>query len=108
MFFLSALALLIWLYLLLGHGRFWQSGPELPPARPPVPPDVAIPDLAIPDVAIPDVAIVVPARDEAAVIGPRSAPCWPRTIPARSASSWSMTAAPTAPAPSRATSAIRA
>ena len=51
---LAALSLLIWLYLLLAHGRFWQSGPELAPARPAV---------------APPVAVVVPARDEAAVIG---------------------------------------
>ena len=31
---LAALSLLVWLYLLLAHGRFWQSGPELTPARP--------------------------------------------------------------------------
>lgn len=31
---LAALSLLIWLYLLAAHGRFWQSGPELAPARP--------------------------------------------------------------------------
>jgi hopene-associated glycosyltransferase HpnB len=46
---LSILSLLIWLYLLLAHGRFWHSEPELPPARP---------------TTIPTVAIVVPARDE--------------------------------------------
>jgi hopene-associated glycosyltransferase HpnB len=51
---LAALSLLIWLYLLLAHGRFWQSGPELAPARP---------------VAAPAVAVVVPARDEAPLIG---------------------------------------
>ena len=51
---LAVLSLLIWLYLLLAHGRFWQSGPELAPARP---------------AAAPPVAVVVPARDEAAVIG---------------------------------------
>jgi hopene-associated glycosyltransferase HpnB len=51
---LAALSLLIWCYLLLGHGRFWQSGPELAPARP---------------VAAPAVAVVVPARDEAPLIG---------------------------------------
>jgi hopene-associated glycosyltransferase HpnB len=50
---LAALSLLIWCYLLLGHGRFWQSGPELAPARP---------------VATPAVAVVVPARDEAPLI----------------------------------------
>jgi hopene-associated glycosyltransferase HpnB len=53
MLLLTSLACLIWLYLLLGHGRFWQSRPELPPARP---------------TATPAVAIVVPARDEAPVI----------------------------------------
>ena len=35
MTWLAALALLVWLYLLLGHGRFWQAGPML---RPPCPP----------------------------------------------------------------------
>ena len=43
-----------WAYLLLGHARFWQSGPALAPGRP---------DLA------PPVDVVVPARDEAAGIG---------------------------------------
>lgn len=47
-------SLLAWAWLLLLHGRFWESGPELAPARP----DTA-----------PAVDIVVPARDEAAVIG---------------------------------------
>jgi hopene-associated glycosyltransferase HpnB len=49
----AALAVLIWLYLLLAHGRFWHSGPELAPARP---------------ITSPAIAIVVPARDEAPVI----------------------------------------
>jgi hopene-associated glycosyltransferase HpnB len=57
MLLLASFACLIWLYLLLGHGRFWQSGPELPPAEPSV-----IPALA------PAVAVVVPARDEAPFI----------------------------------------
>jgi hopene-associated glycosyltransferase HpnB len=52
---LAALSLLIWLYLLLAHGRFWHSGPELAPARPAV---------------APPVTVVVPARDEAPLIGP--------------------------------------
>ncbi len=52
---LVLLSLLIWLYLVLAHGRFWSSGPELPPARPVEPPDVDI---------------IVPARDEAQTIGP--------------------------------------
>jgi hopene-associated glycosyltransferase HpnB len=51
---LTVLAALIWVYLLLFHGRFWQAGPALPTtcladARP--------------------VTIVVPARDEAEAIG---------------------------------------
>jgi hopene-associated glycosyltransferase HpnB len=46
---------LIWLYLCFAHGKFWQSAPQLPPAVPS---------------ACPDVDIIVPARDEAATIGP--------------------------------------
>ena len=49
------LALLAWLYLIFLHGRFWESGPALQPARP---------------LTAPDVDIIVPARDEAATIGP--------------------------------------
>ncbi|MGC1407728.1 MAG: glycosyltransferase [Acetobacteraceae bacterium] len=51
---LAVLSLLIWLYLLLAHGRFWQSDPELAPEHP---------------VAAPPVTVVVPARDEAPLIG---------------------------------------
>lgn len=51
---LATLAVAIWLYLLLAHGRFWQSGPELAPAKP---------------MTAPAVTVIVPARDEAAVIG---------------------------------------
>ena len=47
------LALLIWIYLFLAHGGYWQSGPELPAATPP---------------QFPQVDIVVPARDEALTI----------------------------------------
>lgn len=50
---IAAAALLAWTYLLTLHGRFWRSGPELPPAR---------------TTSTPAVAIVVPARDEAAHI----------------------------------------
>jgi hopene-associated glycosyltransferase HpnB len=50
---LAGLALLVWLYLLLLHGHFWQSGPSL---------EVTHPAEALP------VAIVVPARNEADVI----------------------------------------
>lgn len=48
-------ALLIWLYLFFAHGKFWASGPELAPAVP---------------AEFPDVDVIVPARDEAATIGP--------------------------------------
>ncbi|MEI7712465.1 MAG: glycosyltransferase [Rhodospirillales bacterium] len=50
---LTALSALIWAYLLLFHGRFWQAGPVLAPRTP---------------LSRPDVAIVVPARDEAETI----------------------------------------
>jgi hopene-associated glycosyltransferase HpnB len=52
---LAALSLLIWLYLVFAHGKFWSSGPELQPAVPR---------------ELPEVDIIVPARDEAATIGP--------------------------------------
>ncbi len=51
----ASIALVIWLYLSFAHGRFWQAGPVLSPERPE---------------AAPSVAVVVPARDEAPVIGP--------------------------------------
>ena len=51
---LAILSLLIWLYLLAGHGRFWQAGPVLPAAQPAM---------------TPSVSVVVPARDEAPLIG---------------------------------------
>jgi hopene-associated glycosyltransferase HpnB len=50
---LTALSTLIWVYLLLFHGRFWQAGPVLAPRVP---------------LSRPDVALVVPARDEAETI----------------------------------------
>ncbi|HJS87880.1 MAG TPA: glycosyltransferase [Acetobacteraceae bacterium] len=53
MIVVAALAFVVWVYLLFGHGRFWQAEPVLPPARP---------------ASAPSVAIVVPARDEAPVI----------------------------------------
>ena len=53
MTWIAALALLAWTYLLLLHGRFWQAGPVLGPARP---------------ASAPAVDIVIPARDEAAGI----------------------------------------
>jgi hopene-associated glycosyltransferase HpnB len=50
---LAALAVVAWIYLLGFHGRFWQSGPVLPPAEP---------------ADAPAVAVVIPARDEAPLI----------------------------------------
>ncbi|MGH3240827.1 MAG: glycosyltransferase [Spirillospora sp.] len=49
-----------WLYLALGHGGFWTTGPRLPPGTDDPP-------------EWPDVVAVVPARDEAAVL--------PETLP---------------------------
>lgn len=49
------LAFIVWLYLVFLHGRFWESGIELRPASP---------------LTAPDVDIIVPARDEAGLIGP--------------------------------------
>jgi len=50
---LAAVSLLVWIYLLFAHGRFWQSGPTLPVQHSANPPTVAI---------------VVPARDEALLV----------------------------------------
>jgi hopene-associated glycosyltransferase HpnB len=52
---LAALALAIWLYLLLGHGGFWLSSERDDRKRPPLPAAAAWPE----------VAVVIPARDEA-------------------------------------------
>ncbi len=57
MTFLAALSLAIWVYLLAGHGKFWQAGPSLAP-----PPPLA------PRRPMPPVTIVVPARNEAETI----------------------------------------
>ncbi len=53
---LAALSLLIWLGLVLLHGRFWQSGPVLAPVRSALRPDAT---------TWPALCVVVPARDEA-------------------------------------------
>jgi hopene-associated glycosyltransferase HpnB len=50
----ALLSLGVWLYLFFGHGGFWRSRPQLPPAMPP---------------ELPDVDIIVPARDESETIG---------------------------------------
>jgi hopene-associated glycosyltransferase HpnB len=54
MTWVAATVLAVWVYLLLGHGRFWQTGPILPPAKA--------------DSRCPDVTIIVPARNEAPTI----------------------------------------
>ncbi len=57
---IALLALLIWVYLVFAHGRFWSSDPELPPA-----------EAVAADIDFrPEVDIIVPARDEAHTIGP--------------------------------------
>jgi hopene-associated glycosyltransferase HpnB len=53
---LSALSLLVWLYLFFAHGKFWLSRPQLPSNLRPT--------------DLPDIDILVPARDEAETIGP--------------------------------------
>jgi hopene-associated glycosyltransferase HpnB len=57
---IALLSFAIWLYLVLVHGRFWSSRPELSP--------VSAADIAD-HAAWPDVDIIVPARDEAQTIG---------------------------------------
>jgi hopene-associated glycosyltransferase HpnB len=52
----GTVSLLIWVYLLVAHGRFWQIRRYFLPA-------------AVPGDAPVRVAVVVPARDEAAVVG---------------------------------------
>jgi hopene-associated glycosyltransferase HpnB len=52
---LALACLAVWVYLFFAHGRFWASGPELPPATPS---------------EHPDVDIIVPARDERETVGP--------------------------------------
>jgi hopene-associated glycosyltransferase HpnB len=54
MILVASLSLAIWVYLLLGHGKFWQAGPIL---------EAALPS------DHPPVVIIVPARDELPTIG---------------------------------------
>jgi hopene-associated glycosyltransferase HpnB len=51
---IAGLSLIVWLYLFLGHGRYWISKPELRAAKPE---------------ELPDIDVIVPARDEGATIG---------------------------------------
>ena len=57
----AAIALTIWLYLLLGHGGFWRSSERDD--------DGAASKATAPSQAWPDVVVVIPARDEAESIG---------------------------------------
>jgi hopene-associated glycosyltransferase HpnB len=66
---LALLSLTAWVWLLLAHGRFWRSGPELPPVRPARAPAVGVPEASVPGVGAPRVDVVVPARNEAETIG---------------------------------------
>ena len=84
---LAIIAVLGWVYLALLHGKFWQAGPVLAPARPS---------------AAPAVDVVVPARDEADVIFSSLRSLLAQDYAGKFASCWSTTAAPTAPARSRA------
>jgi hopene-associated glycosyltransferase HpnB len=52
---IALLSLLVWLYLVLAHGKFWSAGPKLKPAS---------------SAEFPEVDVIVPARDEAETIGP--------------------------------------
>lgn len=77
---LAALALLVWAYLLAGHGRFWQSGPSLAPARPDSFPSGPAPER---HARVPDLDVVVPARDEAEGIGAALASLLAQDYPGR-------------------------
>lgn len=65
---LVVLSLLIWLYLIFLHGNFWQAGPILAPRT---------------GASCPDVAIVIPARNEAPVIGGTLRSLLQQTYPGR-------------------------
>ncbi len=64
---LAVLSLLVWMYLLGWHGRFWQAGPVLAPDRP---------------AETPPVLAVVPARNEAASIAQSLGSLLAQTYPA--------------------------
>jgi hopene-associated glycosyltransferase HpnB len=57
----AAAAALVWACLVLGHGRYWQTGERLPPARSPSP-------AADEPAGWPAVVAVVPARNEAEML----------------------------------------
>ena len=52
---IALLGLLVWLYLIFAHGKYWSSEPQLQPTSPG---------------ELPEIDIVIPARDEAETIGP--------------------------------------
>jgi len=61
---LAILTLVLWLYLVVAHGRYWLSTPELPAVFP----AASTAERAAASPAAPAVDIVVPARDEAGTI----------------------------------------
>ncbi len=68
MIVVAALAFAVWVYLLAGHGRFWQSGPTLAPEM--RTPEMLTPGqpASTPAVVAPSVVAIVPARNEAPLI----------------------------------------
>ena len=61
-------AAVVWVYLVLGHGRFWRTGERLPPGHAGLTaPATTGPATTGPD-RWPDVVAVVPARNEAAML----------------------------------------
>lgn len=72
---IAALPLLIWAYLLVGRGGFWQPQPQLETAAPSLerPSEVSAPTGSAPNSAAPKVQVVIPARNEADAL-PQSLP----------------------------------
>lgn len=63
---ISLLVLAIWLALIFGHGRFWQI------ERDPAPPDLS---------AWPEITVIIPARNEAKLIGETLRSLWRQGYP---------------------------
>ena len=65
---LAALSAAVWLYLVLAHGRFWVGDQRLPASIGDADADPNADPNATPEGGWPAVAVVVPARDEAAML----------------------------------------
>jgi hopene-associated glycosyltransferase HpnB len=72
-------AAVVWAYLVIGHGGYWRTGQRLPPFPAPLPAPASVPSPAptsapVPAAAAgepagwPDVTVVIPARNEAAML----------------------------------------